>query len=329
MMIHGYHSEIMKHYEAIRDEERLALQRRKEEIEEKHPEIMDLDRQIAKLSIELSICFLKNKTDVDAAVSSLKNKITDLRAKKYELLVSCGYDTEYLNLHYRCSKCQDTGYIGTDKCRCYKEKQVSLYYKNSELQDIVRENNFNTFRLDFYETHRIGEEKYSPRKNMENTLERIQGDYIPNFNNHHDNLMFYGNSGTGKTFLSYCIAKELLDKGNLVVYRTSEDLMKNLKDIRFNSNSELEDLLVNCDLLIIDDLGAELISDYYVTELFNFLNLKLLKKKKMIISTNLALAQLSKNYTERLSSRLYGNFTIFKFYSNDIRVKINLSKMGR
>ncbi|WP_040214710.1 DnaA ATPase domain-containing protein, partial [Clostridium polynesiense] len=142
-------------------------------------------------------------------------------------------------------------------------------------------------------------------------------------------LMFYGNSGTGKTFLSHCIAKELLDSGNLVVYRTSEDLMKNLKDIRFNNNHELEELLINCDLLIIDDLGAELSNDYYVTELFNFLNLKLLKRHKMIISTNLTIEQITKTYTERLSSRLFGNFILFKLYSEDIRVKKNLSRISR
>ncbi|WP_426351031.1 ATP-binding protein [Alloiococcus sp. CFN-8] len=328
-MIYGYHSEIMKQYEAIREDERLALQKRKEELEKNHPEIMDLDRKIAKLSIELSLSFIKHKDKVEERVTELRNKITDLRAHKYELLVASGYDTQYLNLHYRCPKCQDTGYIGVEKCHCYKEKQISLYYRNSELQECIKTDNFNNFRLDYYETHRIGEEKYSPRKNMELILEKIQGEYLPNFHNHSDNIMFYGNSGTGKTFLSHCIAKELLDKGNLVVYRTSEDLMKNLKDIRFNNNKDLENLLINCDLLIIDDLGAELLNDYIVTELFNFLNEKLLKRKKMLISTNLTLGQLSKCYTERLSSRLYGNFSIFKFYSEDIRVKKNLSKMNR
>ncbi len=328
-MIYGYHSEIMKQYEAIREDERLALQKRKEEVEKNHPEIMDLDRQIAKLSIELSLAFVKYKDQVEEKVSELRGKITDLRARKYELLVASGYDTQYLNLHYRCPKCQDTGYIEVEKCHCYKEKQIRLYYKNSELQECIKTDNFGNFRLDYYEAHRIGEERYSPRKNMENILEKIQGDYLPNFDKHSDNIMFYGDPGTGKTFLSHCIAKELLDNGYLVVYRTSEDLMKNLRDIRFNNNKDLEDLLINCDLLIIDDLGAELINDYVVTELFNFLNEKLLKRKKMLISTNLKLAQLSQYYTERLSSRLYGNFTIFKFYSEDIRVKKNLSKMNR
>jgi len=329
MMVQGYHSEIMKIYEATRENERRALEARKNEIEKNHPEIMNLDRQIAKFSIEISLCFIKNKDTVEESVKSLKSKIKDLRARKYELLVANGYDTEYLNLHYKCAKCQDTGYIGIEKCRCYKQKQISLYYRNSDLSESVKENNFSTFKLDYYESHRIGDERYSPRKNMENILEKIQGDYLPNFKTQGDNLLFYGNSGTGKTFLSHCIAKELLDSGNLVVYRTSEDLMKNLKDIRFNNNHALEELLINCDLLIIDDLGAELTSDYYVTELFNFLNLKLLKRNKMIISTNLTLEQLTKCYTERLSSRLFGNFILFKLYSNDIRVKKNLSKISR
>ena len=139
-------------------------------------------------------------------------------------------------------------------------------------------------------------------------------------------MLFYGDSGTGKTFLSCCVAKELLDKGYLVVYRSIDELIKNLREIRFENNYNLEDLLINCDLLIIDDLGAEQLTEFSATEFFNFLNKKLLKKKKMLISTNLSLPDISKNYSERISSRLLGNFKLYKFYSEDIRIQLNLKK---
>ena len=151
-------------------------------------------------------------------------------------------------------------------------------------------------------------------------------DFIPNFAHGSDNLLFYGTAGSGKTFLSYCIAKELLDRGFLVVYKTSDELIRCLRDIKFNNNSHLEKLLIDCDLLIIDDLGSEQLSDFVATELFNLINKKLLKKKRMIISTNLTLSGIAKHYSERISSRLLGNFRLYKFYSDDIRIKLNLSK---
>ena len=161
---------------------------------------------------------------------------------------------------------------------------------------------------------------------MENILKFLREEYIPNFNATTDNLLFYGDSGTGKTFLSCCVAKELLDDGFLVIYRTIDELMHNLREIKFENNSELENILLNCDLLIIDDLGAEQITDFTTTEFFNLLNKKLLRKKKMLISTNLSLSDIRTTYTERISSRLLGNFKLYKFYTEDIRIQLNLKR---
>ena len=148
--------------------------------------------------------------------------------------------------------------------------------------------------------------------------------FIKTFDKSKDNLLFYGNSGTGKTFLSHCIAKELLDKGYFVVYRTAEELIQNLRKIRFENHRDLEKLLLDCDLLIIDDLGTEQINDFSKTELFNLLNKRLLKEKNMLVSTNYSLKELMSIYSERITSRLLGNFNLFKFYGDDIRVTKNL-----
>lgn len=326
-MIKGYQEELMNIYEKIRNEEENAFKNRKEEIKKLYPEIIAVDNKIGNLCIKLSLNALKKSSNREEEFYKLQEAITDLRMKKCEMLVSKGYTPDYLNLHYRCKKCKDTGYIGVKQCSCYRQKLVQLYYKNSDLEDAVRANNFKTFDINYYTSHKIGDEKFSPRRNMETILDKIVNDYIPNFKNHNNNLLFYGNSGTGKTFLSHCIAKALLDNGFLVVYRTSDELIRNLKEIRFQGNEFLEDLLVNCDLLIIDDLGAEQITEFSITELFTLLNKKILKNKKMLISTNLTLPSLSKTYSERITSRLLGNFTLYKFYAEDIRVKKNLSKL--
>lgn len=325
MMIKGYQTEILKIYDDLREEEARNLKLRKNEIATKYPEIIDLDNKIQKLSLEMAVAVLKSSNG-EMTLNQYKDQITDLRVKKCEMLVERGYDPEYLTVHYHCNKCKDTGFIGNTKCVCYKQKLVKLYYKNSELETAIKINNFNNFDMNLFSSHKLGEEKFSPRKNMENNLEYILKEYIPNFQEIPTNLLFYGNPGSGKTYLSYCIAKAILDKGFLVVYKTSDELIKNLKDIRFNNDSTLESLLLECDLLIIDDLGAEYLNEFTVTELFNLINKRILSGKKMLISTNLTLPGITKQYSERIASRLLGEFRLCKFYSEDIRIKKNLEK---
>jgi DNA replication protein DnaC len=324
-MIKGYQAEILKIYENLRDSEEKSLAKRRKEIEEKLPQVLELERQIGKLSVEVSMCAFREIKNREEHLQNLKERITDLRMKKSELLFSNGYPINYLELNYKCDKCQDTGFIGVQKCSCYKQNLVRVYYKNSDLHELTKENNFDAFNMEFYSSRKSGSEPESPRKNMERIFTRSMN-FIRTFDSTNENLLFFGNSGTGKTFLSNCIAKELLDKGYLVVYRTAESLIQNLKNIRFNGDELLDELIIECDLLIIDDLGTEQISDFSKTELFNLLNKKILRNKKMIVSTNCTLEELLQIYSERISSRLLGNFGLYKFFGDDIRIKKNLSK---
>lgn len=325
MMIKGYQTEILKIYDSIRENESRELKARKKEISEKYPEIIGVDSKIQKLSLNMALAVLKSN-DSKKTLTQYKEAITDLKIKRCEMLVERGYDTEYLNLHYHCKKCKDTGFINNIRCACFKEKLIKLYYKDSELENAIKSKNFNNFNLNLFSIHKIGDEKFSPRKNMENVLNYILDDYIPNFSNHSTNLLFYGNAGSGKTYLSYCISKSILDKGFLVVYKTADELVNNLKAIKFNNDTSLESLLFDCDLLIIDDLGAEHVNEFSITELFNILNRRILNNKKMIISTNLTLSGITRQYNERIQSRLIGEFKLCKFYSEDIRIKLNLEK---
>lgn len=325
-MIRGYQNEINKIYEQMRKNQANEIKKRRKEIENVIPEVIKIEQKIGKLCIEVSISAFKNKDKTENHFKTLKEQITDLRVKKSELLVSHGYSMDYLNIPYNCTKCKDTGFIGNKKCSCYYKKLVTLYYDDSELKELLIENNFNNFKIDYYSTHRTEDSMESPKHNMEKILNKAHS-FINDFKHSNENLLFYGSSGTGKTFMTHCIAKELLDKGNLVIYKTAEELIKDLKEILFTKSPNLEDLIINCDLLIIDDLGTEQINDFSRTEFFNLLNKKLNKKKKMIISTNFSLESLLKSYSERTTSRLLGNFTISKFYGDDIRIKNNLKKI--
>lgn len=322
-MIKGYQSSIIKVYENIRASEEKSLKLRREEIELKIPEVIKIENEIARLCLKLSLNILNNSENKDRYLNELKEKVTDLRIRKSELLVSNNYPIDYLELHYRCSQCKDTGFISNSKCICYKQKLVELYYENSDLKEILKKNNFENFNIELYSSRKTGNEPISPRKNIEDIASK-SWNFIENFSSSNENLLFLGNPGTGKTFLSNCVAKELLDRGYLVIYRTAETLIHDLKHIRFNNDYVLEDLLLNCDLLIIDDLGSEQITDFSKTELFNLLNRRLLKKNKMLISTNYDLEDLLKIYSERISSRLLGEFTLCNFFGEDIRIHQNI-----
>ncbi|MFL0195089.1 ATP-binding protein [Clostridium sp. WILCCON 0269] len=322
-MIKSYHSNITKIYEKIRQENEKVLNLRKEEIKKTVPEVLDIQNEIGRLCLKLSINILNDVKYKNKYLKELKEKITNLKIKKSKLMSANNYPVNYLDMVYKCNKCKDTGFIGNKKCTCYKQKLIKLYYNNSDLINILSKNNFDNFNFRLYSPLKNEGEPTSPRKNIEK-IASTSWKYIENFSSSPENLLFYGNPGTGKTFLSNCIAKELLDRGFLVVYRTSETLIQDLKDIRFKENNELEDLIINCDLLIIDDLGSEQITDFSKTELFNLINRKLLKQNKMLISTNCDLEELLKSYSERISSRLLGEFTLCKFFGEDIRIGKNI-----
>ncbi|MFA6940820.1 MAG: ATP-binding protein [Clostridiaceae bacterium] len=327
-MIKEYLEKINSVYSDIRSKNKSQLRERREEIDSKLPKVSEIERKIGRLSVELSISAIRGNTVTDKDFSELKEKITSLRAEKYELLVSNGYSMDYLELKYDCHLCKDTGYVGNKRCPCYKEKISKLYLKDSNLNKILDKNSFKNFSLSFYGSENSGYEKDSPRKNMEKVLSSCYK-FIEEFPDSNENLLFYGTPGTGKTHLSHAIAAELLKAGYFILYKTSEDLIQDLRDIRFNKDKYREEVLEYSDLLIIDDFGTEENNDFSRAEFFNLLNKRLLNEKKLIISTNLELENILKNYNDRITSRLLGNFTICKFYGDDIRVKKNIHKIKK
>lgn len=325
-------NEILNEYEISRTEAEEDARIRQLELYNKIPRIRDIDSELGSIGIDIAKSVFNREIDIEELIRQKKQKAVDLKIEKAELLTLNNYALDYSYPKYKCANCQDTGYIGSQRCACFKQKIIDKHYNQSNLKEIVQRENFEMFVFDYYSGSKFEGESLSPRKNIEEIFKDCVN-FVNTIDSNNSNLFFYGKSGLGKTFLSNCIAKDLLDRGKLVIYQTSSNLIEQLKNFKFqNSEGETSDRLndiFDCDLLIIDDLGTEYITDFSQMELFNIINKRLITNKKMIISTNLSLDNIFSTYPERVTSRILGNFTMYKFYGEDIRVKIAEQKRKR
>lgn len=314
--------DIMHEYDMVRQSNYRKNQQRFEEIYERIPAIKLIDERIAKESLNATRKMLFKPQEDQKSL--LHEKVENLIQEKKYLLISHGYPEDYLDPIYKCSKCKDTGYIGDRKCTCFEKKILDILYKQSNLMEAIKENNFRTFRLDYYSPHVTDGRKLSPRENMRQVLDRCYK-FIHDFNLvPGENLLIYGNPGVGKTFLTTCIAAEIIRCGKSVIYFTSHQLFEQLADYTFRreeQNEEILPFLMETDLLIIDDLGTEMNNAFINSQLFLCMNERILHKKSTIISTNFSLKQLNQTYTERISSRLIQFYTLLHIYGEDIRIK--------
>lgn len=322
--------DILKEYDQKRNNEINLANLKKNEVYKAIPELEKIDSTIACLSIK-SIQ-TKLTTNCQEDVDSINKKIDLLKNKKKEILKSNGFSEKSFLPKFECNKCDDTGYIQTSQgnklCSCVKQRLYDVAFNNSNIYNLENQN-FSNFRLDVY-SDEVDFDKYnfniSPRQNIKSIRDECIN-FIKNFDNtSQHNLLFSGNTGLGKTFLSSCIANELIKKGKNVLYQTSPIMFDKILDSKFGKGSNtLINEIYSVDLLIIDDLGTETRTEYKVTELFNIINTRLLnqnnKVTKTIISTNLTLQQLYDNYDERIVSRIIGNYTPCYFYGDDIRLK--------
>lgn len=319
-------NEILKQYERLQENAKQNQKLRQEEIYKKFPRIAEIDEKISSIGFDIVSSVFKG-IDIESYIEEQKKTITDYKIERAEILAENRYPLDYLDIKYFCSKCKDTGYVANEKCSCFRQKLIDSSYQQSNLKEILKRENFDNFQINYYASTVDKDQGLSPRKNMEDIVNYCIGFY-KNFDTINESLLFLGSSGLGKTFLSNCIAKELLDSGKVVIYLTSSNLIDLVRGLRFDESSDKSQLeeILSCDLLVIDDLGTEPNTSYSHSELFNIINTRILRNKKMIISTNLSVGDLLNCYPERITSRIYGHFKIFEFFGDDIRIKRNLKK---
>lgn len=315
---------IIRTYEQKQLHNRNVIDKRYETAYQQVPELKRIHESISALSVQQARKLLEGDEN---ALEDLKSQIQTLSKEGTRLLCSGGFPSDYLEPVYECKDCKDTGYINNEKCHCFQRAIIDLLYTQSNLKHVLQKENFDTFSLMYYSNNHVDPKTgISSLTNIKKAY-AVAKDFVNTFANDFRNLFLYGDTGVGKTFLSNCIAKELIDKSYSVLYLSSFELFDSFAKSRFGKDDNAEQMnahILDCDLLIIDDLGTELANSFTVSQLFLCLNERLLRRKSTIISTNLSLESLVNIYSERTFSRITSNYTMLKLTGDDIRIKKKL-----
>ncbi|MBE6590202.1 MAG: hypothetical protein E7643_08485 [Ruminococcaceae bacterium] len=294
---------------------------RRAEIYRVIPEVKALDNRLS----EFGLCIMKTALDGGSeagGIEQLKVENARLRDERRALLLKNGYPEDYTSPRYECEKCRDTGYCDIKMCECMRRALVEAGMESSGLAALMKKQSFENFSLDYY---RGSPNEY--RSMSENY--RYLFHYAESFAIKEDapapqSILMLGGTGLGKTHLSTAIARKVLERGYDVYYNSAVGMISDFEYRRFGNGlaSDVTDdtaRYIDCDLLIIDDLGTEVVNQFTLSCLYYVVNTRLNLQKPMIINTNLSPAELRKNYSDRISSRLMGEFVLTPFYGTDIR----------
>ena len=318
----SYSVEVQKKVKEAFDEKRKRAfdeaEKRKAEVYLALPEIRKIDEALSQTGLKVYSEALKRKESVplEDRIARLREENRELQSARAELLQQAGFSPDYTKPRFECAKCNDTGYVGLSPCTCRLTALRRESYKSSGLGAILHNQSFDNFSLALY-----------PEKDR--TMMRFILSEAKSFAEHFGeknavrNILFYGNTGLGKTHLSTSIAKTVIDRGFDVVYDSALNLMHAFEKERFSkTDAPSTERYFECDLLIIDDLGAEFMSSFTHSTLYNLLNTRIYGGKGTLISTNLSGAsELCRAYDERIVSRIVGEFKAYSFVGEDIRLK--------
>lgn len=327
--------QLLTEYDIKRNKAIREAEIKKEELLKINPKIAEIDKELSKVSLDASRNIIHSNTEEKSKIlADLKKKSNHLIKEKNSIIKELFKTTDYFEPNFECKNCKDTGFLNkngkSEICNCLKQKIYDIAYNKSNMGNLEFEN-FSTFNIRYF-SDKENKEKYksniSPRENM-NLLKEKAITFIKEFENPQEkNLIFLGGTGLGKTFLTNCIANELLKEGKTVLYQTAPVMFDDIFDEKYGKAQNpigLEKNILNVDLLIIDDLGTEKVSDNKIEELFNIINTRLLNQNhkitKTIISTNLTAQELVNTYTMRIGSRLAGSYRFLRFFGDDIRLK--------
>lgn len=320
-------SAALRRFQADREKRRAEQEKLAGEVYRRAPGVERIDRELRGTAAQIVLAAFESEGDPGDALAELERRNLDLQRERAELLVGAGYPYDCLDDGPACAICQDSGYLSDGSpCRCLQQYYTREQNRRlSKLLDLGSQS-FDTFSFDWYDSRKWPEYGRSPLENME-MIREICGNYAHTFSARSGNLLFTGAPGLGKTFLSACIAREVSEKGFSVVYDTAGHVFQQFESGKFGRENPFEEdpdreinRYLNCDLLIMDDVGTEMLTSFVQSAFYRIVNDRLINRKKTVLSTNLPVETLGDRYGAAALSRIRGEYQILRFFGQDIRI---------
>jgi len=314
---------VMRDYGRQQLDNKYEQDRRIAEVYGKMPAIRALDEEMVSRA---AACARRVLTGDPGARTELKKERKQIREQKQALLKAAGFPKDYMEMQYRCPDCRDTGYANGKRCHCFERTRLRLLYAQSNLEAVLKRENFDNFSYEFYDdTRTVPALRMTELAYIRMVVKRCRA-FVRQFKEEGGNLLFTGSTGVGKTFLTNCIARELIDRYLSVISLSAHDLIEIFSKHKFSYDTEedIEDAyryILDCDMLIIDDLGTEMNNTFVSSQLFYCINERINRQKGTIISTNLSMDMLRDSYSDRVTSRLMSHYMTIPLYGGDIRMK--------
>ena len=292
-----------------------AAELRRAEVHAALPEIAAIDKKLAVTGFKIFEATLRaDKSEIE----KINAENSALLARRAEIMTIAGFAPDYTEIKYECEICGDTGVVDNRMCTCMKKKLVEAGFETSGMSDLIKRQSFDNFKLDYYKQNAESFKRMS-------TIRDILKNYANDFNaDTSGNIAMFGGTGLGKTHLSSAIAGVIIEKGNDVYYTSANNMFADFEQKRFGNAAAIDisgeiSQYFTCDLLIIDDLGAEIINQFTVSCLYNVINTRLNRRKPTVLSTNLTQDEFRKKYWDRIASRVFGEYMILPFCGEDVR----------
>ncbi|MBR3686722.1 MAG: ATP-binding protein [Clostridia bacterium] len=288
---------------------------RRAEIHAKLPEVAKIDGELSAAGMRV---FEASVSGDRAMVDRINEENRDLLKKRADILVAAGFPANYTEIRYECSECGDTGTVGYRMCRCMRDKLIKAGLESSGMYELIKTQSFDNFELKYYSGDAL------PRMKA---IFDIAKKYAEDFEAEKSgSILMMGGTGLGKTHLSSAMGALIIEKGNDVYYANAVDMLADFEkekfgNLRSGDASADTEKYFSCDLLIIDDLGTELVSQFSTSCLYNLINSRIIRKKSTIINTNFTKEEMRKKYQDRITSRIFGEYLVLPFAGTDIREK--------
>lgn len=286
---------------------------RAQEVYLKIPRVRAIDKMLSGTALEIMSAVASGKDTASSALEKIKARNDELVAERDALLKEAGYPASYTDVHYECSRCDDSGYVDGKMCDCMKRALVMAGYESSGLGRLIAKQSFDNFSLDYY---KVGGANYDNMKMYYESLRAFAQGFSEETSK---NFLLIGGTGLGKTHISTAVAKTVIEKGFDVLYVSAIDMFSDFEKKQFGGGEDNTQRYFDCDLLIIDDLGTELTNQFTVSCLYNVINSRINTSRSTFINTNLSKREIEAKYAERITSRLFGEYYPLLFSGVDIR----------